>query len=160
MQVQKVKPGFKLVSWHYQKTIEIPKNWDVEKLGNLSKLRKNGKISSNLYVGLEHIGKGNNRLEGRGDISNFTSTKNVFFKSDILYGKLRPNLNKVWLATESGTCSTDILPIVSSNKILNQMLLWILTNRHFHSYAIGTSAGTKMPRTSWADIQKFLLSMI
>ena len=36
------------------------------------------------------------------------SSKNKFEKGDILYGKLRPYLNKVWLADRSGICSTDI----------------------------------------------------
>jgi len=155
MQVQKAKLGFKLVNWHYHKIIEIPESWDVERLGKLCKLRKNGKIESNLYVGLEHIAQGSNTLEGRGNVSEFRSTKNEFHKGDVLYGKLRPKLNKVWLATESGCCSTDVLPIVASQKIVNRMLLLILSNHYFYSYAVGTSAGTKMPRTNWPDIKKF-----
>ena len=126
MQVQKTKSGFKTVKWHYRKVKKIPQQWDVVRLGKLCKLRKNGNVNSNLYVGLEHIGQGTNKLEDRGNNSEFTSTKNVFRKGDVLYGKLRPLLNKVWLATEPGYCSTDILPIVTSQKILNLMLLLIL----------------------------------
>jgi len=37
------------------------------------------------------------------------SNKSVFRKDDILYGKLRPNLNKVYKADFDGICSTDIL---------------------------------------------------
>jgi len=154
--VQKSKPGFKKVKWHYQKIIEIPEEWYVEKLGKLCELREDGKITSDLYIGLEHIVSGNNTLEGKGNISDFSSTKNQFYEGDVLYGKLRPLLNKVWLATESGQCSTDILPIIASKKITNQLLLSILTNHHFFSYAVGTSAGTKMPRTNWTDIKKFI----
>ena len=157
MQVQKPKPGFKQVKWHYKKIIEIPESWDVERLGKLCKLRKDAKITSDLYIGLEHISSGSNTLEGKGNVSEFSSTKNEFCESDILYGKLRPLLNKVWLATESGQCSTDILPIVSSEKIHNQLLLQILSNHKFFSYAVGTAAGTKMPRTNWTDIKKFIV---
>jgi len=157
LQVQKTKPGFKQVKWYYGKVIEIPEAWAVERLGKLCKLRKNDKVKSNLYVGLEHIAQGSNTLDGRGNVSDFTSTKNEFHEGDVLYGKLRPNLNKVWLATESGHCSTDVLPIVASQKILNRMLLLILSNHYFYSYAVGTSAGTKMPRTNWPDIKKFIV---
>jgi len=155
--VQGPKQGFKQIKRHYKKIIEIPESWDVERLGKLCKLRKDGKITSDLYIGLEHISSGSNTLEGKGNVSEFSSTKNEFYEGDILYGKLRPLLNKVWLATESGYCSTDILPIVSSKKILNRMLLLILSNHHFYSYAVGTSAGTKMPRTNWPDIKKFIV---
>jgi len=157
VQVQNAKPGYKIIKWHYGKVIKIPESWDVERLGKLCKLRKNGKVESNLYVGLEHIAKSSNTLEGRGNVAEFTSTKNEFHEGDVLYGKLRPNLNKVWLATEPGYCSTDVLPIVASQKILNRMLLCILSNHYFYSYAVGTSAGTKMPRTNWPDIKKFIV---
>lgn len=63
------------------------------------------------YVGLEHIeghtGKLLLRTDTRG--AEIKSTKHVFHKDEILYGKLRPYLNKVHLAAQSGICSTDIL---------------------------------------------------
>jgi type I restriction enzyme, S subunit len=147
---------FKKVKWHYKKIIEIPESWKVERLGKLCELREKSEKVSDLYIGLEHIGSKNNTLEGKGNISDFSSTKNQFDEGDVLYGKLRPLLNKVWLATESGQCSTDILPIVSSKKIINRLLLLILSNHYFYSYAVGTSAGTKMPRANWTDIKKFI----
>ena len=143
------------MKWLFGKEIEIPEEWNLEKLGNICKIRKNNNILSDLYIGLEHIGQGNNILEDTGNVNEFTSTKNTFFQGDVLYGKLRPLLNKVWLATESGYCSTDILPLVSTNKILSRILLFVLTNHDFLRYAVCTSAGTKMPRTNWSDMKKF-----
>ena len=147
--------GYKKVKWLFGKEIEAPEEWKLEKLGNICKIRKSDNILSDLYIGLEHIGQGNNLIENTGNVNEFTSTKNIFFQDDVLYGKLRPLLNKVWLATKSGYCSTDILPLVPTNKILSQILLFVLTNHDFLWYAVGTSAGTKMPRTSWLDIKKF-----
>ena len=146
---------YKKVKWLFGKEIEAPEEWKLEKLGNICKIRKSDSILSDLYIGLEHIGQGNNLIENTGNVNEFTSTKNIFFQDDVLYGKLRPLLNKVWLATESGYCSTDILPLVPTNKILSQILLFVLTNHDFLWYAVGTSAGTKMPRTSWLNIKKF-----
>lgn len=63
------------------------------------------------YIGLEHIesNTGNilsvNKEYGR-DIK---SLKNQFVPGDILYGRLRPYLNKVWQADIDGICSTEIL---------------------------------------------------
>ena len=147
--------GYKRVKWLFKKEIEIPEGWKLERLGNICKIRKGNNISSDLYIGLEHIGRGNNLIESTGNANEFTSTKNTFIQDDVLYGKLRPLLNKVWLATESGYCSTDILPLTPTSKILSQILLFVLTNHDFLWYAVGTSAGTKMPRTSWSDMKKF-----
>src|SRR5581483_5506116 len=45
------------------------------------------------------------------------STKNVFYAGNILYGKLRPYLNKVYFAEEDGICSTDIWVLNATNVI-------------------------------------------
>ena len=62
------------------------------------------------YVGLESIEGHTGRLlpYQRTPGVEIKSTKNVFHRDEILYGKLRPYLNKVYLASEDGICSTDI----------------------------------------------------
>jgi type I restriction enzyme, S subunit len=42
------------------------------------------------------------------------STKNRFAVGDVLYGKLRPYLNKVVRADQDGYCSTEIVPLSPS----------------------------------------------
>jgi len=153
------KSDYKIVSWHYRKTKEIPKNWDMVSLGRLCKVRKEGEVNSDLYVGLENIGQGNNQLETVENVADFTSTKNVFLKGDVLYGKLRPLLNKIWLAGKEGHCSTDILPLIPNDKILGRMLLFVILNHDFYWYAVGMSAGTKMPRVNWSDMKNFLVAL-
>ena len=62
------------------------------------------------YVGLEHIQSHTGEVLPHAPTfgSEIKSTKNVFHLGDILYGKLRPYLNKVHLACSEGICSTDI----------------------------------------------------
>ena len=138
---------------------KFPKNWKPTSLSKLCKIRKNEDLSSNTYVGLENIqDDGNNNLISKEDSSLFSSTK-IFKEGDVLYGKLRPYLNKIWLATEEGYCSTDILPLVVKEKIDNVFLLNVLRSKLFLNYAISTSSGTKMPRIEWSDIQKFVIAL-
>src|SRR5690242_16151995 len=66
------------------------------------------------YLSLEHLESNTHRIIGRGDSSQVRSTKSVFRKGDVLYGKLRPYLNKVAVADFDGVCSTDILVFPSS----------------------------------------------
>jgi type I restriction enzyme S subunit len=62
------------------------------------------------YVSLESIEghTGNLLLYQPTAGAEIKSTKNVFHPGEILYGKLRPYLNKVHLAHTEGICSTDI----------------------------------------------------
>ncbi len=136
-------------------TGEIPENWNIFFLSEMCSIRKRDTISSNLYIGLEHIGQGDNNLVSRGNSKDFTSNKHVFHKGDVLYGKLRPNLNKTYLASEDGYCSTDILPLALKETILGEILLWVLSSNRFVDHAVSTSSGTKMPRTSWNDMKDF-----
>ena len=146
---------FKKVKSFFDTYDEIPREWNVTNLSDVCDTRESAQIKSDLYVGLEHISQDTNQLIAKGNLKKFTSNKNSFYKNDVLYGKLRPRLNKVWLANEEGYCSTDILPLCTKEKIIPQILLSILTDYRFFWYAISTSAGTKMPRTNWTDMKKF-----
>lgn len=67
------------------------------------------------YIGLENIESHTAKLVDFAPTltTNIKSTKNVFRKGEVLYGKLRPYLNKVWIAEFDGICSTDILSSAS-----------------------------------------------
>jgi type I restriction enzyme S subunit len=135
--------------------MDVPNGWSTCNLGEVCSVRNKTHVDSELYIGLEHIGQGNNILVARGNAKEFRSTKNTFKKGDVLYGKLRPLLNKVFLAIEDGYCSTDILPLQVNGKISAEYLLRVLTHSNFLSFAVATSSGTKMPRTNWSDIRDF-----
>jgi type I restriction enzyme, S subunit len=89
--------------------------WAISTLGE-ALIRSDKRINPLLnmtaenYIGLEHIESGTGRLLDTSTASSeeLRSTKNVFRPGDILYGKLRPYLNKVYCAEENGICSTDI----------------------------------------------------
>ena len=62
------------------------------------------------YIGLENIEGHSGKLLPYQPThgAEIKSTKNVFHPGEILYGKLRPYLNEVHLASAEGICSTDI----------------------------------------------------
>src|SRR4030042_1220496 len=100
---------------------QLPEDWEVRRLGDMANQRKesitpvgDGKTK---YVGLEHIDSGRSRLQRYGFDNEVKSTKFKFFKDDILYGKLRPYLDKCILSDLEGVCSTDIIVIKTSNQI-------------------------------------------
>jgi restriction endonuclease S subunit len=69
---------------------------------------------------------------------------------DILYGKLRPNLNKVWLADRTGICSTDIFVIRSKTKKADaRFFIEIFGSQPFNARVIQHLKGAQLPRVGW-----------
>jgi restriction endonuclease S subunit len=94
------------------------------------------------------------------DYQTIKSTKTVFKKGDILYGKLRPNLNKVYLAEQDGICSTDILVFRFENINLAYFYKYYLMLPVFNNEVLKTVSGQQLPRTSWTDIKEIKIPFI
>jgi type I restriction enzyme S subunit len=74
------------------------------------------------------------------------STKNRFDAGDVLYGKLRPYLNKVTFAKEAGVCTTEIVPIKPNDAVNGRYLFHWLRHPKFLNYVTDVSHGVNMPR--------------
>ena len=107
-----------------------------------------------ICIGLENIEKNTGRIVGdyHRKYSEIKSKKNIFRKGDILYGKLRPNLNKVYLSEYNGICSTDILVLKINSQINETMLYYYLLSATFNNKVLETVSGQQLPRTSWEKI--------
>ena len=115
------------------------------------------------YVGLENITQDSEQLCGNvviKDPSQVKSLKSVFCTNDILYGRLRPNLNKVWLADRDGFCSTDILVIRSvEEKVLPELYVYLFRSSEFNSAVLQRVTGAQLPRISWAQFQNLAIPL-
>ncbi len=142
---------------------KIPKHWHITKLGNIIKQKKETvspcSIKTTKYIGLEHIDSGNCKIKRWGNSSEVKSIKFQFKAGDILYGKLRPYLNKAAIAEWSGVCSTDILVFEAKNRINNIFILYLIHHPNTLRYAITTSTGTNHPRTSWRMLSKLKIPL-
>jgi type I restriction enzyme S subunit len=141
----------------------IPKSWDVTELGNVAIQRKELVLPRGHndvpYIGLEHIDPWNVNITRFGGSAEVKSSKYKFYKNDILYGKLRPYLDKAALASFGGLCSTDIIVIKTSERITPLFLVNLLHLRRFVNYATSTMTGVNHPRTSWTALSKFKLPL-
>ena len=106
------------------------------------------------YVGLEHIEK-NRGIIGSGNSEEIRSLKNVFRTGDILYGKLRPYLNKHDIATFNGICSTDILVMRNDNSSTTRYINYLLNTSSFLEYSVANSQGINLPRVSEKIISQY-----
>ncbi|WP_446697233.1 restriction endonuclease subunit S [Vibrio cholerae] len=80
------------------------------------------------------------------------SAKNAFKAGDVLYGKLRPYLNKMVVAPEDGICTSEIIPLkVPTGLVDNRFLFYWLKGRIFGDYVNAVSYGVNMPRLGTKD---------
>ncbi|MCG2717295.1 MAG: restriction endonuclease subunit S [Nanoarchaeota archaeon] len=144
----------------YNKIIQVEKGWEVLPLKKLIKYRKEKATppyNSKKYVSLEHIESGNRNLLKYSDSKSVRSVTNKFYKGDILYGKLRPNLDKVAVAQFDGICTTEILVLNPQKNEDFSFVFEHITSQRFKDYNVQMSYGTKMPRTSDKIINKYLV---
>ncbi|MCX8086870.1 MAG: hypothetical protein N3C63_08215 [Rhodocyclaceae bacterium] len=83
------------------------------------------------------------------------SNKFEFRKGEILFGKLRPYFHKVGVAPVDGVCSTDIVVIAPKSASWFGLVLGHASSVEFVDYTNAGSTGTKMPRTSWAEMSRY-----
>ena len=70
-----------------------------------------------------------------------------FDTGNVLYSKLRPNLNKVVLPEKNGYATSEMLPLrPCESKLTKGYLAEYLRSDNFVSWAVGKTAGAKMPR--------------
>lgn len=134
---------------------EVPRNWCWSRLKTLvetSKEKTDDFSNSNIkYVGLEHIEK-DGGIIGYSPATEIKSLKSVFYVGQILYGKLRPYLNKHDVAGFEGVCSTDILVFDTRDCANSHYVNYFFNQRYFIEYATSNSKGINLPRVSEAKI--------
>jgi hypothetical protein len=80
----------------------------------------------------------------------------LFQQGQILYGKLRPYLNKVHIAQTSGQCSTEfyVLNPRDPNELAVEYLSGFLQSKVFLSQTIHMMTGNTHPRIRWEEFQQ------
>lgn len=129
---------------------EVPENWVWVRLGavcNASKEKSNDFSNEIKYIGLEHLEK-DKGIVGFSSADKVKSTKNAFQEGQILYGRLRPYLNKHDIASFSGVCSTDILVFEASVLVANVLVDKFFNLPFFIEYVVANSKGINLPRVS------------
>lgn len=140
---------------------QVPSGWRPTTLGQVAAIRRDGVDPSTNgdvpYIALEDIAQASPRLLGWSSSTTATSNKTRFKRGDVLFGKLRPHLRKSARAPFDGVCSTDILAIVAADGLHAAYLAALCQSAGFQDFAVATSIGTKMPRTTWPQLATFPL---
>ncbi len=129
---------------------QIPAHWELRRFKTICSLIREPAKSGDKKVALENIEsntgkyiKTNSVFEGEG----------IHFEvGDVLFGKLRPYLAKVYLAKEPAQAVGDFYVFRANNSVLPEFLQKIVISAQFIGVVNAGTYGTKMPRASWQDI--------
>ncbi|EML4807147.1 restriction endonuclease subunit S [Acinetobacter baumannii] len=113
----------------------------------------NPQIGKNLpCIELEHLSQNTGKILGTIESCEQQSTKNLFEKNSVLFGKLRPYLRKFAKPQFKGVCSSEIW-VLTGLKISNEYLFQYIQSEHF-SELTNIQSGSKMPRADWNVISE------
>ncbi|MFC7674139.1 restriction endonuclease subunit S [Mycolicibacterium sp. GCM10028919] len=115
------------------------------------------------YADLPHIAPDTIERDTGRLLSNVTvreagvqSGKYRFEAGDVLYSKIRPNLNKVAIVDFGGLCSADMYALqVDSTQITAAFLQHLLRGEAFVRYATNLSSRANIPKLNRAQLLKF-----
>ena len=138
-----------------------PKGWEIERLDKICNFDTYQILPDArreyFYLGLEDIESNTGKIIKNTKTlgSKILSNKHNFDNSHVLYGKLRPYLNKVAMPMQEGICSTDIIPLKpDENYLMREFLVYYLRDKNFIKWAAEHSTGTKMPRIQTSTLKK------
>ena len=141
---------------------ELPKGWEVKKLGEVAK-NKSKKVTPADYpdakfVGMDCIEPHTLKPKFTYKFGDFKSAGNYFEMGQVLYGRMRPYLNKVYKAEYEGACSGEFIVLQCSEKLYPNLLSYILHSKDFVSYANHKTNGDR-PRISYEEISDYPIAL-
>jgi type I restriction enzyme S subunit len=146
---------------------ELPAGWVEVKLGDVAEVVRAifdpsatpEKIVN--YISLEWVESGTGQepdahLTAGKDIG---SAKIAFVPGDVLYGKLRPYLRKVFIATRGGAAVTDLVPLRARGCVDARLIKYLLLSPIHDDYIAPLMKGIGMPRLGIADLENMPLAL-
>jgi type I restriction enzyme, S subunit len=137
-----------------------PPGWAKTTLGEIVEPRR-GKANPQAspdkhFIGMEQVEAHTMRLLGTVRAGEMKSAANVFECGDVLYGRLRPYLNKVIQPDFSGLCSGEFIVLPESRTVSGRFLKYRLNAPDFVRFASRINTGDR-PRVDFDQLKGFEL---
>ena len=135
---------------HTREGESLPYGWRWARLGDITNYAKAKQVKPDkipeeaLVVEMEDMGTC--KLLAKRYDRRPKSAKNKFYPGDVLYGKLRTYLRKIWFADEEGYCSTEIVPFRGNDGVDSKFLMYVLISSGIVKWTSYRSYGMDMPR--------------
>lgn len=111
------------------------------------------------YIGLASVASHTGQLTDA--IESATGQCFAFKKDDVLYGRLRPYLNKVWLSAFSGVCSTEfhVMRVLNRQALLPTYLAVVMRTQLIVAQTKHMMTGNTHPRLANEDVVNLLIPL-
>ncbi|EKS3202359.1 restriction endonuclease subunit S [Campylobacter jejuni] len=129
---------------------EIPQHWNILKLKHIASLRNQKSNNIDFRIGLENIESKTGKFIPSSEVV-FEEDGIGFKKGDILFGKLRSYLAKVFLTDRDGICVSEFL-VLKIKSESNKFIKFLMLSSLFIDIVDSSTYGTKMPRANWEFI--------
>ena len=135
----------------------IPNGWSIKRFKYVASVKSNlvSPIGFESYpqIAPDNIEKNSGRLLNYNTVeeTGIISGNHLFYKGQILYSKIRPNLNKVIIAPFMGLCSADMYPIETS--LNTKFLLYAMLSDYFvDQVSLVIQDRVKMPKINQDEL--------
>ena len=141
---------------------ELPMGWAATTLNEIVAPRT-GKANPQAtptarFIGMEQVEAQTMRLLGTVPASSMKSSANEFRPHDVLYGRLRAYLNKVYQPDFCGLCSGEFIVLPETIAAHGRFLKYRINSGDFVRFASRINTGDR-PRVDWDQIKTFGLSL-
>ena len=130
----------------------LPHGWTWANVGDVTAPRgvkvKPADMADAPFIGLEHVEAHTMRLLNIGKASDVRSSASYFATGDVLYGRLRPYLNKVYRPECEGLASGEFIVFPEHPYLYNPYLQYFLNQWEFVSYVACLNTGDR-PRVDF-----------
>lgn len=136
---------------------EIPEGWKVVRFKHIASIKSNlvqpDKYMKYPQIAPDNIEKDTGRLLSHQTVeeSGVISGNHLFYRGQILYSKIRPNLNKLTVVPFDGLCSADMYPIES--KLPTLFMVYSMLSTYFVSQvSLIIQDRVKMPKINQEEL--------
>ncbi|WP_287603012.1 restriction endonuclease subunit S [Thiothrix sp.] len=141
---------------------ELPEGWTFKPIGEIvqpTRPRVSPAEKPDLpFLGMDHIEAQTMRLLGSVPASSMKSSAVHFQPGDVLYGRLRPYLNKVFQPTFEGLCSAEFIVFPEMEELDNKYLQYFLNSSSFVRYATSLNSGDR-PRVKFEQFSSHCIPL-
>ena len=141
---------------------ELPSGWAWATLGEITNPPPAKVTSAERpelpFIGMDSIEPGSLGLAKIGQFAEMRSAASYFRPNDILYGRLRPYLNKVHRAHFEGAASAEFIVMPPSEAVTPDFLMYLLHSHTFVRFASLKTSGDR-PRVDRSDVIQYRLGL-
>ena len=106
------------------------------------------------FIGMEHVEAHSMKLLGTVPASKMKSSAIYFKPGDVLYGRLRPYLNKVYRPSFEGLCSAEFIVLPENERVDGRYLQYFLNSSALVRFASQLNAGDR-PRIDFDQLAPY-----